>query len=479
MPDPIPIQLGIRSNKGRFGYDGHARLINCYAEQLGDEGKIPYPIYAIDGFSLFSTLQGGGVRAVIEVNGELFAVAGRVLNKIDAGGGVTQIGGVASDGFVSIVRNRRAVPQIAITCDGINQLVTAGVLSTISDADLPAATSVAHLDGYFVWLLPDGRMFASAIDDGSSIDGLDFATAEANPDGGVRIFARGRDLIAFGSKSTEFWQNEGGEAFPFGRTTSIDVGCLAPGSVAPVLVKRGGSVSDAVGFVGTNNDGAYAGVMLMTGYTPVKISTPQCDRDVLAEEHPENITACSWDDGTHSFYAISGTNFTWVFDASTGLPHERKSYGLNRWRVSTATNFGGRIIFGDYNSPKLYLSTSSDYAEAGDPIAMEVQTPPVHAYPHPMKFNAVHVDVLPGVGLNSTGDELDPKVGVSYSEDGGATWSNERLADIGRLGERRKRVVVRRLGVSGEDGRTFRFRMSADVAKGLTGASVDVEKLRA
>lgn len=475
----VPIQLGIRSNKGRFGFDGHARLINCYAEEIGDEGKVPYPIYGIDGFSSFASLSGGGVRAVLELNGELYVVAGRVLNKIDGGGGVTQLGGVASDGVVTMARNRRAVPQIAITCDGINQLVSGGVLSTISDADLPAATSVAHLDGYFVWLLPDGRMFASAIDDGSNIDGLDFATAEANPDGGVRVFARGRDLIAFGARSTEFWQNEGGEAFPFGRTTSIDVGCLAAGSVAPVLIKRGGTVTDAVGFIGTNNDGSYAGVMLMQGYTPVKISTPQCDRDVLAEDHPENITACAWDDGTHSFYAISGENFTWVYDASTGLPHERKSYNLNRWRVSTATNFGGRTIFGDYNAATLYRASSSAYDENGQPIVLEVQTPPVHAYPHKMKFNGLYLDVLPGVGLNSSGDELDPVVGISYSEDGGATWSNERLEAVGRLGDRRKRVVTRRLGVSGEDGRTFRFRMSANVAKGLTGASVDVEKLRA
>lgn len=76
-------------------------------------------------------------------------------------------------------------------------------------------------------------------------------------------------------------------------------------------------------------------------------------------------------------------------------------------------------------------------------------------------------------------DEAEPVIEVMYSEDGGATWSNPRIARVGRQGERRTRVMITRLGVSGEDGRIWRFRMSASVAKGLTGASVDVVKLRA
>jgi hypothetical protein len=474
----VPVQLGLRSNRGRFGVDGAARLINCFAEELGEEGKIPYPIYASAGWANFATLAGGGVRAVLELNGELYAVAGRVLNRVDSGGGVTQIGGVASDGLVTMARNRRSVPQIAITCDGVNQIVSGGILALISDPDLQAANSVTHLDGYFVWGLSDGRMFSSQIDDGTSIDGLDFATAEANPDGLRRVFARGRDLIAAGQRSIEFWANTGGETFPFTRTTSIDVGCLSPGSVCSVLIKRG-SVSDAVGLIGTNADGNYAGVFLLQGYSPQKISTPQVDRDILADPNPEAISATSWDDGTHSFYKISGTSFSHVYDAPTGLWHERKSYGLDRWRASTVTGLGTRLIVGDYASPKLYVMSADYVAEDTSPIALEVHTPPVHAYPHKMLTNAVYLDVIPGVGLNSSGDELDPTVGISYSEDGGATWSAERMVAIGRQGERRKRVKSNRWGISGEDGRTWRIRMSANVAKGLTGMAADVEKLEA
>jgi len=470
-----PVQLGTRSNQGRFGYDGDARLINCYAEPIGREGKVPYPIYASDGFASFATTTGqGGMRAALELNGFLYVV-GSVVSRVDTTGTATELGGIASHGLVTMARNRRSVPQIAIVCDGAFYVVENNVLTQVADADLPSPTSVTHLDGYFVFQIPDGRMFSSGIDN-YTVDGLDFATAEANPDGGVRIFTRGRDLISFGSKSTEFWQNTGGENFPFSRTTSIDVGCLAPGSVASVLLKSGG-VSDAVGFVGTSNDGAYAGVMLMQGYAPQKISTPQCDRDILAEADPTQVVGYSWQQGSHSFYAVAGDNFTWVYDAATGLPHERRSYGLNRWRPSVAVAFAGSTIFGDYASPKLFRSSSTAYDEAGKPIVMEVHTPPVHAYPSPLLYNRVFVDVLPGQGLNSSGDELDPLIAISYSEDGGGTWSNERLCAIGRQGDRTRRVVENRWGKSGEDGRTWRFRMSAGVVKGLTGCAMDVEKL--
>jgi hypothetical protein len=398
----VPIQLGIRSNSGKFGLDGNARLINCYAEELGDEGKIPFPIYGIDGWTNFATLTGeGGVRALIVVDDYLYAVAGRILSRVDTSGTVSYIGGVASDGLVTMARNRRSVPQIAIVCNGLAYIVAGGIQTQISDTDLPPPISVTQLDGYFIFLLPDGRMFASAIDDGTSIDGLDFVTAEANPDGGVRNFARGRDLVTFGQRSTEFHQNEGLENFPFGRTTSIDVGCLAAGSVASVLIKRG-SVSDAIGFVGTNSDGAYAGVMLLQGYTPQKISTPQCDRDILAEADPSAIVGYSWDEGSHSFYAVSGSDFTWVYDASTGLPHERKSYGLNRYRPNCAASFSGSTVFGDYAAAKIYRRSTSALDEAGQPIVLDIWTPPVHAFPHRMMFNAAYVDVVPGVGRTPT-----------------------------------------------------------------------------
>lgn len=55
----IPLEIGTQSNYGRYGQDGAARLINCYAEELGKEGKSPTPVYACAGLVLFATLIDG------------------------------------------------------------------------------------------------------------------------------------------------------------------------------------------------------------------------------------------------------------------------------------------------------------------------------------------------------------------------------------------------------------------------------------
>ena len=102
-----PLQLGIRSNPTRYSHEGNARLTNCYAEQLGEEGKNPWAIYAIPGFIAFSTIgTNAETRAMLEVEGTLYVVSGQSLYRIDIFGNATSIGAIGTDGLVTIARNR-------------------------------------------------------------------------------------------------------------------------------------------------------------------------------------------------------------------------------------------------------------------------------------------------------------------------------------------------------------------------------------
>ena len=42
----------------------------------------------------------------------------------------------------------------------------------------------------------------------------------------------------------------------------------------------------------------------------------------------------------HTYYCITGSSFTWVYDTVTDAWHERASYGLDRWRAVCGTTFG-------------------------------------------------------------------------------------------------------------------------------------------
>lgn len=453
----VPIAFPLSSNPQRFGHAGAARLINVYAESAGQDAKSDRVWWPADGLSSFSTLtDSGGVRAMLALSeSDLYVVAGRVLWRVDGVGAASILGGISSDGVVTMARNR--VGQIAIVCDGFYYVVQSGVLSQISDPDLPPPTSVTHLDGYFVFLLTDGRFFVSAIDD-DDIDALDTATAEANPDGGVRAITRGRDLVLFGARSTEFWANTGGE-FPFSRTTANDLGCKAAGSVV--------ELEQTIYWVA--HDGT---VRALDGYQGRKVSTHPVERFIADEDHPSQLSACAWQSRGHSFYCLSGENGSWCYDASTGLWHERKSYDLSRWRVSQAVQLGDRIIAGNYASGLLYTMSPDAYDEAGSELVCTIQPAPVYASGLNVAHHRVDVDVIPGTGLVSATEHLaNPQIMIDYSDDGGENWSTQRLRSSGRAGQRLTRVFATRLGMSRS--RTYRISSSAAVARGFIGMTID------
>ena len=61
----------------------------------------------------------------------------------------------------------------------------------------------------------------------------------------------------------------------------------------------------------------------------------------------------------------------------------------------------------------------------------------------------------------------DPQVMMSYSDDGGVTFSNEKWRSFGKIGEYFKRVIWRRLGVARE--RIYKFRITDPVPVKITG----------
>ncbi len=456
------ISLGLKSNTARYGHAGAARLINGYAEQVGDEGKTPWNVHAVDGLTTFATLaDAGAIRCMLALtDAELYPVAGRLLYRVDGGGTATVLGAIASDGMVTMARNREAPnPTIAIVCDGLVYYCRGGVLTQNEDPDLPPPISVTHLDGYFSFLTQDGSHYASELDNGD-VTALSYASAESNPDRGVRNWTRGRDLCLGGERSLEFWQNVGETPYPFGRTTAIDVGVLAAESVA--------DIDQTSAFVA--HDGT---VRMLQGYQAQRISNHAVERFVTDEPDPTALKATSWFRNGHTFYALSGTLGTWVYDTATGYWHERKSYADARWIGSKAIQFGRRIVVGDYRSGTLYTLSSTAYDEAGEPLIMTVQTPPVHGYPHRLRHTALYVDVVPGVGIATGATQIsNPVLMVDYSDDGGASWSMQRFAPIGAEGDRLRRVRLNRLGVS--RARTYRLSISAAVARSILSVSADI-----
>jgi len=466
-----PISLGLQSNRARYGHAGAARLINCYAEKVGDEGKAPWNVHACDGYDAFATLSadaGTEIRAMLALtSAKLYVVSGRFVYLVDQTGASSTLGGMPVEGFVSMARNRAAATQIAIVCNGLYYKIQDDTLTQMEDPDLPSPTSVCNLNGYFIFQLSDGRLFSSELDD-TNVLATDFAAASTKPDGGVIAWVRGQELMSGGTDSIEVWADQGGEAFPLGRVTNIkraedgrDIG-----------VKSAASVAESF-FVGSDNT-----VRVINGYQAQRISTHYLERLIEAETDPTVIRGFSWVSAGHTFYAVTGTNWTYCFDSSTGLWHERRTYGRENWRVNSAAQFGNRVIFGDDTTGALYEMSADTYSDAGAEMVMEIHTPNVHAEPYRVRHNALFIDVVPGVGVVSTNATIaNPQIMLDYSDDGGATFSTQRFATMGAAADRLRRVRFNRLGVSRN--RIYRLSISAAVARTLIGLSLDMDKLAA
>lgn len=461
-----PVSLGVQSNPGRVPQAGVARLVNCYAEDAGQEGKVRYPVYAANGFSNYVTLSGGGaIRAAIDFDEtRLYVAAAEKIWKVTDSATATLLSGTISlSGIVTVARNRKAPDaQIGIvTSDGHYYIIDTtddSLTEIVLPVDAAAVVSICVFIGYFVLFTANGEFYVTSLDDGSAIDDLDFAAAEANPDGGSDCKTRGQDLVLFGPKSIEFWSVAVDADFPVQRAAAINIGCWLKARTCELVTVRDGGLTDTVAFLGTNSEGAFLGVMLLDGYGAVKISTSEVERVIKKEPDPDSIRLFPHTENGHVFLIITGSSFTRAYDTTTGFWHEKASAGLDRWRIVTSTAFADKVLLGDYETGVLYesredlfdasqdcviqlrhsndngqtwnatrsrtisetsnpkqrikfnrlgmskqagkvleLTVTRALVENGQGVSMVITTPAIHSYPNPMKFDALYVDAITGV----------------------------------------------------------------------------------
>lgn len=425
------ISLGVRSNPSRG--DTQTTLVNCYAEDVGEDNESKWVIYACDGFSSFSTLTGSGAGVVKGMlnfdDATLYAVAGQRINAIDTSGTATDLGALATSGYAYLARNRKSpnAQVMIVTSDGLVRLIENNVVTTPTyDPDVPTFNSVCALDGYFILTAANGEWFITSIDEGSAIDPIEFAQANSSPDGAVRGIVRGRDVIIAGPRSLEFYQNTGATDFPFERTTSTNIGVAYAPTMVNLAAVIDGVSQDTVIFAGNNADGSFAGVMMLDGYAARKISSPDLDRAIRDEPTKSSIRAFTRIDNGHVMYCITGTSFSKEYNANTGHWHDRTSTGITPWRIVDACHFNGATILADYAAATLYRQSSS---------------------------------ITPGNAST---------VALRHSNDNGRTWKSRDAKAVGGTGTN-KIIRWHCLGQSKEDGKVLEFTFSNAVIENGTG----------
>jgi hypothetical protein len=419
MPTFQPVPFWSQSAETRSPVVSKERLVNWYLVQNEQNAKYPFALYPTPGLTLFNSDMGGPCRGIYHMGPYLYVVSGNSIFLLDSNGSSTELGEIDGTGMCQMADNGTHVLVVArryayaVNQDECLQIAEAGLVGAASQ------------DGYGV-AVKNGtdQFYWSDVDDMTTWGGSSFSSADAKGDLAVGVASLARNMWVFGKRTIEIMYNAALSSQPFvrGQGGFLEVGCLSPGSIA----------------VG-NNTLFWLGhdyqVYMARGFEPTVVSPPWVTRVIEGLSGTESAEAFVYLQRGHTFYVLTFSNKTIVFDMNTGKWHYRKSHGLDRWRVQGHAFAWGKHIVGDCVNGNIYELDLDTYSENGTTISREADSAPIHAGGQRMVMDELFVDMDYGVGLDGSAQGSDPELMMRTSDNGGRTWSNERIGTIGKLGE--------------------------------------------
>lgn len=435
------------------------RLLNYFAENNPDNPAEPVTLLGTDGVAASVDLSGQAVRAMQAMGDYLYAVVDTTVWRIDSAGSTTNLGSINDDG--NPCRHAHDGTNWVILSGSRGWVATSSTLTEITDADFKASKDVTWQDGRFIFI-EDGTdsFFISATNNPLAYDATEFASAEGSPDDLVAIVSDRRQVVLFGEQTTEFFFNSGNVDFPFERIQGavMEVGCGATGSVA--------RLDNTIFWLANDRT-----VRQANGLDPVQISTFGIESQIEALDSISNAEGFAYSKGGHQFYVLRFPGFhTFVYDARTGLWHDRGSYDRNDWRVTCHAEAFGNHYVGDALSGKIGKLDTDTHTEWSDTIISSATSGPfVDATNRLAKFRNLEFVMNSGTTIGSS----DPQIVLDWSDDGGRTFSEFKpQQSLGKQGEFAKRVRFTRLGSSRR--RVFRVTVSDAARRDIIGAYADV-----
>ena len=458
-----------------------SRMVNLFPELVPEGGKQPAFLNRAPGLRRLATIGTGPIRGLWapQITGsDGYVVSGQGMYKIDTSYNATFLGTIDGSGPVSIADNGTQI-FIAANPNGYIYNMSTGAFAPIGDPDFPGASTVGYLDGYFVFNEPDSqRIWVTSLLDGTSVDPLDFASAEGAPDQLISVNIDHREAWLFGTGTTEVWYNAGTSDFPLQRIQGAfnELGCAAVYSVA--------KLDNTLFWLGSDARGRGI-VYQANGYRGERISTHAVEFAIQNYSTISDAVAYSYQQEGHKFYVLSfpTANATWAYDTITGAWHERAGLTngvFTRHRANCQMNFNNQTIVGDYEDGRIYAFDLDVYAD-DDRVQKWLRSwralPTGQNNLRRTAHHTLQLDCQSGVGTGAnidadlaldaeseiefiTEDDVtllldetpiagpDPQAILRWSDDAGHTWSREHWTSLGAIGRYGQRVFWRRLGMT-------------------------------
>ena len=499
FPSQITFPLSAFPPTSGSNPESSGRLINCYAEPLGDPASpgrgepAPQVWRKTPGLTQFNATATGqsGYRGGLQVVNIAYETWLNNASTVDGSGTYASLGTFPGGQPVSIARNLNSPPDVVAVDIGNGAYTLSGggapVLYT-GGGNLPQPNSVCFQDGYFFFTIGDGRCFASGIN-ALTQNALTFIRVQAKSNASLlRGIAYQGNLLLFTTASCEVWQDVANVApnFPYQRLVVLEKGLIQANAIAGF----------EEGFSELFWVAQDFGVYWMTPGTlvPIQISNPDLERQIqwhVRDGH--QIYASCYAFAGRKFFTLQhltspqdADDWTWEFNLNTKKWHERTSLfgGIqSKWRGVGGHPAFGRWLMGDaqtgnllaiddvnFNDVTLGLGTvPSPYASA--PALFQMESGLVGNFPNRQAIRRADFQFITGVGNPLT--VIDPKVAISWSNDNGRTWDAPRLRSLGQLFESKStRITVKNTGQTGPDGRRWRIAVSDPVYTAFLSATM-------
>ena len=327
------------------------------------------------------------------------------------------------------------------------------------------------MDGFFIFTSGDGTIQASGLND-VTIATTDKTKEQAKPGGLTRGLPFNGQYYVWGPSFGAVYSNTAQPTgFPFTRSYVIQRGLIGPYAVAG---HEDGFGSALIWVADDNSVVQHNGTPL-----PQKISPPDLDRLIAAVSDKSTLEASVYIAGGHPKWRLTCAAFTWEFDLGTQKWNEATSYGQTRTRAVGGHNAFGKWITGDTQAGQLIYIDPTNYQELTNPLQFMIESGPVVNFPNRTKVARADFNFVTGIGQATGVDptQTTPSVGISWSDDGGITWSRELVRQLGAQATP-QRITILRSGMTGVQGRRWRCRVSDAVYVGFLGATQDTKLTR-
>lgn len=486
---PVPNLVGPLGHGRSVAVDGQ-ELVNFYAEQQGEGAKAPWILLPTPGLKYITTVGNlGGNRGMFTTaRDRLLIVIGSQLIELKTDLSETVLGHLKTKSgrvaFAEVITSTGSYVQLVDGVKGYVLTTETNAFAEIVDPSYQPGTSIVSLNGFFIqntnetWYSGTRFIFSGQFDQANTWNvGLDYFTAEVSPDPIYSLQVINGELWVAGTKTMEIWSYTGiaDQLFARVNTGLVNIGVAGRNAIT--------TINNQIAWLGSNKEG-NGSIWLASGYIPKQISTNAIEYIIGQMPDVSDCVAFSYmqEGETFIIFNFLSGNRTLCYELSSGQWHERASWnkrtGKNNHHIAiTTTLWQQRVFVGNYSNNQIFEWSLDTYTDNGDIIRRVRTASHLHEDRKRVSYKSLEIDMERGTSLLPATGPIDQvgteaKVMLTWSDDGGYTWSNEVWNTVGRTGNRFARVRFNRLGMSRD--RVFRIVFSDPCKFIVMGARLDL-----